>query len=173
MLGWNVGGVYLVACAFQAVILVCAAYTLFFLKSVLISFSPKFSVHRSLLLRINQCSSSLIFQFIQLSSHKLQETGVEKPRVKCCDHLILSVQTLLNFSSIKHQTTCFVYIAILFSRDSGETFRGKRNWRKGKGEQNVEREKETVERGETRPIWPRKVRKMKGAVWYAWNKTKS
>ena len=129
--------------------------------------NPKFSVDRSLLLRINQCSSSLIFQFIQMSSRKLQETGVETARVKCCDHLILSVQTLLKFSSIKHQTTCFVYIAILFSRDSGETFRGKRNWRKGKGEQNVEREKETVERGETRPIWPRKVRKMKGAVWYA------
>ena len=135
MLGWNVGGVYLVACAFQAVILVCAAYTLFFLKSVLISFSPKFSVHRSLLLRINQCSSSLIFQFIQLSSHKLQETGVEKPRAKCCDHLILSVQTLLKFSSIKHQTTCFVYIPIFlfysaFSSDSSETFRGKETGRR-------------------------------------------
>ena len=98
MLGWNVGGVYLVACAFQAVILVCAAYTLFFLKLVLISFCPIALVHRSLLLRINQCSSSLIFQFIQLSSPKLQETGVETARAKCCDHLILSVQTLLKFS---------------------------------------------------------------------------
>ena len=154
------------ACAFQAVILVCAAYTLFFLKLVLISFCPIGLVHRSLLLLINKCSSSLIFQFIQLRSRKLQETGVETARAKCCDHLILSVQTLLNFSSIKHQTTCFVYIAILFSRDSGETFRGKRNWRKGKGEQNVEREKETVERGETRPIWPGKVHKMKRTVWH-------
>ena len=26
---------------------------------------------------------------------------------------------------------------------------------------------ETAERGETRPIWPRKVHKMKKAVWYA------
>ena len=133
MLGWNVGGVYLVACAFQAVILVCAAYTLFFLKSVLISFSHKFSVQRSLLLRINQCmcSSSLIFKFSRI----LQETGVETPRAKCCDHLILSVQTLLKFSSIKHHTTCFVYIPILFfysaySRDSGETFRGKETRRR-------------------------------------------
>ena len=135
MLGWNVGGVYLVACAFQAVILVCAAYTLFFLKLVLISFCPIALVHRSLLLRINQCSSSLIFQFIQLSSPKLQETGVETARAKCCDHLILSVQTLLKFSSIKHQTTCFVYIPILFfysaySRDSGETFKGKETGRR-------------------------------------------
>ena len=169
MLGWNVGGVYLVACAFQAVILVCAAYTLFFLKSVLISFSPKFSVHRSLLLRINQCSSSLIFQFIQLSSHKLQETGVEKPRVKCCDHLILSVQTLLKFSSIKHQTTCFVYIHILlfysaYSISKGRNYQRRRDLKENKL---LKEKKETVERGETRPIWPRKVRKMKQAVWYA------
>ena len=114
MLGWNVGGVYLVACAFQAVILVCAAYILFFLKSVLISFSPKFSVHRSLLLRINQCNSSLIFQFIQLSSRKLQETGVEKPRAKCCDHLILSVQTLLKFPLIKPHTTFFSTFLSMF-----------------------------------------------------------
>ena len=128
MLGWNVGGVYLVACAFQAVILVCAAYTLFFLKLVLISFCPIALVHRSLLLLINKFSSSLIFQIIQLSSRKLQETGVEKPRAKCCDHLILSVQTLVKFSSIKHQTTCFVYIPCFFIRHTadprGETFRG-------------------------------------------------
>ena len=32
MLSWNVGGVYLVAFAFQAVILVFAIYTLVFLK---------------------------------------------------------------------------------------------------------------------------------------------
>ena len=126
------------ACAFQAVILVCAAYTLFFLKSVLISFSPKFSVHRSLLLRINQCSSSLIFQFIQLSSHKLQETGVEKPRAKCYDHLLLSVQTLLKFSSIKHQTTCFVVVSFLFlycffiQQRQRRNFQRKRNWKENK-----------------------------------------
>ena len=33
-MGWNVGGVYLVACALQAVILVFASYTLIFLKLV-------------------------------------------------------------------------------------------------------------------------------------------
>ena len=37
--------------------------------------------------------------------------------------------------------------------------------KKLEGEQNVEREKETVERGETRPIWPGKVHKMKRTVW--------
>ena len=137
MLGWNVGGVYLVACAFQAVILVCAAYTLLFLKLVLISFCPIALVHRSLLLLINKFSSSLIFQIIQLSSRKLQETGVEKPRAKCCDHLILSVQTLLKFSSIKHQTTCFVYIHILlfysaYSRSKGRNFQRRRDLKENK-----------------------------------------
>ena len=34
-MSWNVGAVYLVASAFQALIIVCAIYTLIFLKSVL------------------------------------------------------------------------------------------------------------------------------------------
>ena len=41
-LGWNVGAVYLVASTFQALILVCATYTLLFLKSVLSYFSSQY-----------------------------------------------------------------------------------------------------------------------------------
>ena len=40
-MSWNVGAVYLVAGIFQALILVCAIYTLVFLKSVLESILQK------------------------------------------------------------------------------------------------------------------------------------
>ena len=40
-MSWNVGAVYLVASAFQALIIVCAIYTLIFLKSV---FSNKLGI---------------------------------------------------------------------------------------------------------------------------------
>ena len=55
----------------------------------------------------------------------------------------------------------------LFIQHSAATAAKHSEEKKLEGEQTVEREKETVERGETRPIWPRKVRKMKRTVWYA------
>ena len=82
-LSWNVGAVYLVACAFQALILVCAIYTLIFLKSVL---SNKISCK-------NWEAYYIWFTFSDLPC--FQEERVEEPRAKCCDNIILSLWPFL------------------------------------------------------------------------------
>ena len=78
MLSWNVGGVYLVAFAFQAVILVFAIYTLVFLKSVFV---------------ISQTRSYYHFSF--------QEKTMEESGAKCQNNIIHSIWTLLIFVKIK------------------------------------------------------------------------
>ena len=96
MLGWNVGGVYLVACAFQALILLCAAYTLLFLKS---AFIHGFLFPRSLILWLTWFNSSWSCTF------RRQEWRQPEPNVVTTSYSqykrhwnFLAVQTLLKFS---------------------------------------------------------------------------
>ena len=79
MLNWNVGGVYLVAFAFQAVILVFAIYTLVFLKSVFV---------------ISQTRSYHHYSF--------QEKTMEESGAQCHNNIIHSIWALLIFAKIQN-----------------------------------------------------------------------
>ena len=100
---WNVGGVYLVACALQAVILVFASYTLIFLKLVKATVFRHFSFSQ----KKKHCNEILLIHFL------LQEERMEKPGAKCCYHLIFTMQPLLIFFSRIY--SAFIMIRILFS----------------------------------------------------------